>query len=76
MKTLYVLNYWVDFPSSKYGGLVVVVASNDAECESLIRESFDIKTWWEGNLKSEIKGAQRFQVSLDTTSEVVAGFTT
>ena len=76
MKTLYVLNYWVDFPRSEYGGLVVVVASNDAECESLIRASFNVDEKWDDNLKVEIEGSQRFQVPTDTTSEVVAGFTT
>ena len=32
---LYVLDYWVPFPASEYGGLITVIAKND-------QEAFDI----------------------------------
>jgi len=34
---LYVLDYWVPFPQSEYGGLVTLIAEND-------QEAFDILT--------------------------------
>ena len=34
---LYVLDYWVPFPASEYGGLITVIAKND-------QEAFDILT--------------------------------
>jgi hypothetical protein len=36
-KFLYLVDYWVPFPSSEYGGLVSLIAGNDAE-------AFDILT--------------------------------
>ena len=30
-KYLYVVDYWVPFPASEYGGLVTLIAENDAE---------------------------------------------
>ena len=32
MKNLYLVDYWVPFPSSEYGGMVAVVAEDDHEC--------------------------------------------
>ena len=41
MKTLYIVGYWVPFPSSEYGGVQVVVADSDAECERILVETAD-----------------------------------
>ena len=42
MKYLYVVDYWVPFPSSEYGGLITLIAENDAEALELLsdEESF------------------------------------
>ena len=39
---LYVVDYWVPFPSSEYGGLITLIAENDAEALELLsdEESF------------------------------------
>jgi len=39
MKTLYIVGYWVPFPSSEYGGVQVVVADSNAECERILVET-------------------------------------
>ena len=38
MKYLYLVNYWVPFPSSEYGGTVSVIASTDTECHDILRD--------------------------------------
>ena len=36
MKKLYTLDYWVPFPQSEYGGVINVIAENDAECIEIL----------------------------------------
>jgi len=41
MTYIYIVNYWMPFPSSEYGGVQVVVAECDAHCERILAESVD-----------------------------------
>ena len=40
---LYIIDYWVPFPQSEYGGLINVIAEDDAECYNILysEEQFD-----------------------------------
>ena len=72
MKTLYIVGYWVPFPSSEYGGVQVVVADSDAECERILVETVGE---YERNkypnyrelIANEIKEAKSFSVYDDGT---------
>ena len=35
MKSLYIVDYWVPFPQSEYGGLVNLIAESDTEAFEL-----------------------------------------
>ena len=35
MKNLFIVDYWVPFPASEYGGIIVLIAENE-------NEAFDI----------------------------------
>ena len=78
--TLYLVNYWVPFPSSEYGGLQAVVAKDDEECYKLIVEAdtwqFDHHKNSEELIRARIKKATRFQLVGDHLEEVVRSFTT
>ncbi len=48
MKSLYIVDYWVGFPTSEYGGTITAIAKDDNECHDLLlswrddyAESFD-----------------------------------
>ena len=41
MKTLYIIDYWVPFPSSEYGGIVNVIAGDDQECFDILQKERD-----------------------------------
>jgi hypothetical protein len=78
--TLYLVNYWVPFPSSEYGGMQAVVAKDDEECYKLIAEA---DTWEIGChknaeelIRARVKKAARFQLVGDHLEEVVRSFTT
>ena len=36
MKYLYIVEYWVPFPQSEYGGIINVIAENDSEAFELL----------------------------------------
>ena len=72
MKTLYIVGYWVPFPSSEYGGVQAVVADSDAECERILVETADEfnRTQYPNyreRIANEIKEAKRFSVYDDGT---------
>lgn len=78
--TLYLVNYWVPFPASKYGGLQAVVAKDDEECYKLIAEAdtweFDYHKNSEELIRARIKKATRFQLVGGYLPEMVRSFTT
>jgi len=77
MKYLYVVDYWVPFPSSEYGGVLNVIASSDAECHDLLlnwRDDFVSK--YDRDVMTAVNNAQIFQLANDETSAVISSFTT
>ena len=78
--TLYVVNYWVPFPASEYGGMQVVVAKDDEECYKLIFESAEIESKYHKNteelIRARIKKASRFPLDGAFLPEIVRSFTT
>ena len=76
-KYLYIVDYWVPFPQSEYGGGVNVVAKDDQECFDFCRELDDgYDDDHVSNLMPKVKNAVRLKV--DETEEVgiVSSFTT
>ena len=65
--TLYVVGHWMPFPSSEYGGVQLVVAHSDAECERILAETVDEYHRnkypnYRERIANEIKEAKRFPV--------------
>jgi hypothetical protein len=77
-KFLYIVDHYVPFPSSEYGGIWNVVAEHDDECFDLISAedngNFDKKYY--GNLRENILNARRFALVEDVESAVIEEFTT
>jgi hypothetical protein len=77
MKYLYLINYWVPFPASEYGGVVSVIAENDEEC-------YDLVVKWDNEYYVEyypqamenIQKAQKFLLAEEQESCIVDAFTT
>ena len=76
-KTLYVVDHWIPFPSSEYGGMHVVIASSEREARSLLQAA---RSDWERDhddaLWSAVDKAIQVPVSADEPSRVVRSFTT
>lgn len=78
MKYLYIVDHYVPFPSSEYGGLWNVVAKDDDECFDLIIAEDDGNFYekYYSDLKENIVNARIFPLAGDEPSAVVESFTT
>ena len=75
---LYIVDHYIPFPSSEYGGVWNVVAQNDDECFDLISAGDHDNFYAEyySDLKENIINSQRFALANEQTSRVVESFTT
>jgi hypothetical protein len=76
MKYLYIVDYWVPFPSSEYGGLINVIAENDIECHDILRDSDDYDDRYESKIMERVVAAPRFALANEEESKIVEHFTT
>ena len=77
-KFLYIVDHYVPFPSSEYGGLWNVVAEDDNECFDLItgEDSGGFYEQYYTDLKENIINARVYELAEDLDSEVIESFTT
>ena len=77
MKYFYVVDHYVPFPSSEYGGLWNVIAKDKHECFDLIVQADqDWNKNHYGELMNKIESARRFVLDQNEQSRVVESFTT
>lgn len=77
MKYLFIVDYWVPFPSSEYGGLINVIAKNNEECHDILlnwRDEYLSK--YDNLIMEKIVKAPRYILTEDFESDVVESFTT
>jgi len=76
-KFLYIVEHFVPFPASEYGGLWTVIAENDEECFDLIADYDDEQYPQHYNqLRENIMKCSTFALAEDLESRVVEEFTT
>ena len=77
MKYLYLVDYWVPFPSSEYGGVLSVVAENDSECYDLLLDwRDDYESEHDLKIMDRIVNSDKFALANDEDSRIVNTFTT
>ena len=76
MNSLYIVDYWVPFPSSEYGGLINLIAENDTEAFNILsqEESYDEK--YVNLIMPNVVSAQKFKLSDEYESGIIDSFTT
>ena len=76
MKSLYVVDYWVPFPSSEYGGVINLIAETDTEAFEILsqEESYDEK--YVDRIMPNVVNAQKFKLADDYESGIIDSFTT
>lgn len=76
-KFLYVVDHFVPFPTSEYGGIWNVVAEHDDECFDLIvDEDGGFNEQYYNRLRENIMKAPTFQLANEHQSKIVEEFTT
>ena len=76
-KFLYVVDHYVPFPSSEYGGIWNVIAQDDDECFDLISESDEgFNQPHYTKLRENINKSQVFILGENVESKVVEAFLT
>jgi hypothetical protein len=76
MKSLYIVDYWVPFPSSEYGGLINLIAENDTEAFTLLSEEQSFDENYTHLIMERVVNAQKFQLKDDYESGILEAFTT
>jgi hypothetical protein len=78
MKYLYIVDHYIPFPSSEYGGIWNVIAEDDNECFDLISAEDDcnFNEKFYSNLRENILNARRFALVDEEESRIVEEFTT
>jgi len=77
-KFLYVIDYWIPFPSSEYGGLINVIASNDIEAYNILNEESSLhqSSSYDDLLMKNVLGATKLRLADDYESGIIEAFIT
>ena len=72
-KLFYIVDHYVPFPSSEYGGIWNVIAEDDDECFDLITgtDDGDFNSKYYGNLRENILKSRTYALSEDLESKIV-----
>jgi hypothetical protein len=76
MKSLYIVDYWVPFPSSEYGGVVSLIADSDAEAFIILSEEQQYDDRYVDRIMPNVVNAQKFKLQDDYESGIIDSFTT
>ena len=74
---LYIVDHFIPFPQSEYGGVWNVIASDDEECFDLITDVDDNQfPEYYGKLRSNITNCAKYTVVGNVEPKVVTSFLT
>ena len=77
MKYLYLVDYWVPFPSSEYGGVISVIGEDDNEVHDLLLNWRDeYNSQFDNRIMERVVNAHTFILAENEESRIVDSFTT
>ena len=76
MKYLYLIDFWVPFPSSEYGGLINLIAENDTEAFSILSQEDSYGDRYTDRIMERVVNAQKFALVDEYESGIIDSFTT
>ena len=76
MKYLYIVDYWVPFPSSEYGGLVNLIAESDTEAFEILAQEQTFDDRYTDRIMERVVNSQKFKLADDYESGILEAFTT
>ena len=76
MKALYIVDYWVPFPSSEHGGVVSLIAENDTEAFTILSGERQYDDRYIDRIIPNVVNAQKFTLQDEYVSGIIDSFTT
>ena len=76
MKYLYIIDYWVPFPQSEYGGVVNVIAKDDSEAFELLAKEEGFNEDYIDRIMPNVIKAQKLPLEGFFESNIIDAFTT
>jgi succinate dehydrogenase flavin-adding protein (antitoxin of CptAB toxin-antitoxin module) len=76
MKYLYIVDYWVPFPSSEYGGLINLIAESDTEAFTILSEEQSFDERYQDRIMERVVNSHKFALQDDYESGLLEAFTT
>jgi len=76
MKYLYLIDFWVPYPSSEFGGLINLIAENDTEAFSILSQEESYDERYVNLIMPNVVSAQKFKLSDEYESGIIESFTT
>lgn len=76
MKSLYIVDYWVPFPSSECGGLINLIASSDIEAFQILSEEKSFDDRYTDRIMERVTNAQKFELVDEYESGIIEAFVT
>ena len=76
MKSLYIIDYWVPFPQSEYGGIINVIAETDSEVFDLLSTDDSFNETYIDRIMPNVKKAQKFPLMDGHESGIIEAFVT
>jgi len=76
MKKLYIVDYWVPFPQSEYGGIINVIAETESEVFELLAGEEQFDTTYINRIMPNVVKAQKFPLIDEYESGIIEAFVT
>jgi hypothetical protein len=76
MKALYIVDYWVPFPSSECGGLINLIAESDTEAFTILSQEKQYDERYVDRIMPNVVNAQKFALADEYVSGIIDSFTT
>ena len=76
MKQLYIVDYWVPFPQSEYGGVINVIADDDSEAFELLAKGEQFNEDYVNLIMPNVMKAEKLNLSDDYQSGIIDAFIT
>jgi succinate dehydrogenase flavin-adding protein (antitoxin of CptAB toxin-antitoxin module) len=75
-KSVYIIDYWVPFPQSEYGGVVTLIAEDDNEAFELCASEEGFPKEYVAEIMMSIVKAQKLPLAEEYDSAIIDAFTT
>ena len=76
MKYVYIIDYWITFPSSEYGGIVICIGETDSEVFELLSNEQSFPESNNTAMMESIKNATKLALKDEYESGIINAFTT